>query len=132
MSMFFNSKLHDVKDFIGRLLNSELQDGPRVDSRTTRVLVGMVVPLINQRPQIDQAFTAIATNFSNTGAALAINQPQAPDVAILGFHLLGKTIFFRGKEKHTEPMGGGFYQHGYQLSEVVSMKDYPELESLKL
>ena len=122
----------EVKNLVSRLLNNDRPGGQRVDSRTIRVVVGIVIPIADRQPQIGQAFTATTNDFSNTGVAMVINQPQAPDMAILGFHLSGKMVFFRAEAKHTEPMGGGFYQHGYQLFEVVSLNDYPELESLKL
>jgi hypothetical protein len=35
---------------------------------------------------------------------MVINQPQAPDLTILGFHLSGKMIFFRSEAKHTDPL----------------------------
>ena len=132
MSLFFGKKVHDVKSLVGRLLNSDCPEGRRVDSRTLQVMVGFVIPIADRRPQVGQAFTATTKDFSNTGVAMVINQPLAPDQAILGFHLSGKMVFFRAEARHAEPMGGGFYQHGFQLFEVVSLKDYPELESLSL
>ena len=132
MSLFFERKIHEVKSFVGRLLNNDCPGGRRVDSRTMRVVAGIVIPIADRHPQVGQAFTATTKDFSNTGVAMVINQPLAPDQAILGFHLSGKMVFFRAEAKHTEPMGGGFYQHGFQLFEVVSLTDYPELESLSL
>lgn len=132
MSLFFARKPHDVKNLVGRLLNSGCPEGQRVDNRTMRVMVGIVVPIADRRPQVGQAFTATTKDFSNTGVAMVINRPEAPDEAILGFHLSGAMVFFRAEAKHMQPMGGEFYQHGFQLFEVVSLKDYPELESLSL
>lgn len=132
MSLFFGRKVHDVKSLVGRLLNDDCPEGRRVDSRIMRVVVGIVIPIADRRPQVGQAFTATTKDFSNTGVAMVIDQPHAPDEAILGFHLSGKMVFFRAEIKHSGSMGGGFYQHGFQLFEVVSLKDYPELQSLSL
>jgi hypothetical protein len=132
MSPFFKRRVHEVKSLVIRLLASGCQEGHRVDSRIMRAVVGVVIPIADRRPQIGQAFTATTKDFSNTGVAMVIKQPHAPDQAILGFHLSGKMVFFRAEVRHTEPMGGGFYQHGFQLFEVVSLEDYPELESLSL
>jgi hypothetical protein len=127
----FNKKIHEVKNLVHSLFRNG-PEGNRNESRTIRVLVAIVIPFVDQRPQIDQAFTATTTNYSNTGTAIATTQPQAPNEAILGFRLSSHMVFFRAEVKHTESMGGGFYRHGYQLTEVVSLKDCPELESLQL
>ena len=129
--MFFDKKIQEVKGFVGRLLNDR-PEGRRVDVRTMRVVAGFVIPIEDRKPRVDRAFTATTKDFSNTGVAMVLKEPTAPEEAILGFHLSAKMVFFRAEFRHTEPMGGGFYQHGYQLFEVVSLKDYPELESLKL
>ncbi len=130
--MFLDKKIQEVKNFVGRLLNNDCPEGRRVDSRTMRVVVGFVIPIVDRKPLVDQAFTATTKDFSNTGVAMVVKQAETPEDAILGFHLSAKMVFFRAEFRHTEAMGGGFYQHGYQLFEVVSLQDYPELEPLKL
>lgn len=132
MSLSFGKRIHDVASLVGRLLNSDCPECRRVDSRTMRVMVGIVVPLANRHPQVGEAFTATTKDFSNTGVAMMIHQPQTADQAILGFRLSGAMVFFRAQTKHMEPAGGGFFQYGFQLFEVVSLEDYPELESLSL
>ena len=67
--------------------------------------------------------------FSNTGVAVVLDEPQALDQAILGFRFEGQMTFLLAEAKHLNPMGGGFYQSGSRLLEVVSPGDYPELES---
>ena len=37
--------------------------------------------------------------------------------------------FLRAQAKHLDPMGGGFYQLGFQLIEIILPGDYPELEA---
>ena len=40
--------------------------------------------------------------------------------------------FVRAEGKHLTPMGGGFFQLGFRLTEIVSAADYPELDSLPI
>ena len=49
---------------------------------------------------------------------------------ILGFRFEGEMTFVRATARHLSPMGGGFYQLGFYLQEVVSLGDYPELEMM--
>jgi hypothetical protein len=47
---------------------------------------------------------------------------------MLGFRWEQSMKFVRGKARHLNPMGAGFYQIGVQLADVVHVGDYPELE----
>jgi hypothetical protein len=135
---FAKQKSLAVKNRILELLNETCSglaiktEGRRIDSRIRRVVVGMVVPIEERRLQTDRAFTVLTKDFSSAGVAIVVNQPQGPEQAILGFRLEGAMSFFRAESRHMEPMGGGFFQIGYQLFEVVSATDYPELASLSI
>ncbi len=96
------------------------------------VLVVLIVPVETDRPQVGRAFTAVTKEFSNTGVAVVLEEPEELDQAILGFRFEGQMTFVRAQAKHLDPMGGGFHQLGFQMLEVVSPSDYPELESLSL
>ena len=39
-------------------------------------------------------------------------------------------VFVRAQAKHLNPMGGGFYQMGFRLLEMVSVADYPQLKAV--
>ncbi len=135
---FSQPKSVAVKNRILELLNETCSgmatktDGRRIDSRIKRVVVGIVVPIEDRQLQVERAFTVLTKDFSSAGVALVVNQPSGPEQAILGFRLEGAMSFFRAESKHMEPMGGGFFQIGYQLFEVVSPRDYPELASLSI
>lgn len=107
-------------------------EGPRQDSRVNLSIVAMVIPSDGEQLRVPQAFTAVTKEFSNNGVGLVLNQPVGLDQAVLGFRLEGQMEFVKAQAKHREPMGGGFYQIGFQLTEVVSSADYPELKSLAL
>jgi hypothetical protein len=135
---FCNPKALAVKNRILELINETCggmptkTDGRRVDSRIKRVVVGIVVPIEERQLQVDRAFTVLTKDFSSGGVAIVLNEPGGPEQAILGFRLEGAMSFFRAESRHLEPMGGGFYQVGYQLFEVVSPRDYPELATVSI
>jgi hypothetical protein len=138
MAMFSENKQKRVQRVVLKLVNNhcpELKasmDGPRLDNRVNLMVVVMVVPLENGKLQLDRAFTAITKEFSNTGVAVVLDQAQAFDEVVLGFRFDGEMTFVRSKAKHINPMGGGFYQLGFQMKEVVSTGDYPALDTLSL
>jgi hypothetical protein len=135
---FSNPKALAVKNRVLELINetgaglATKTNGRRVDSRVKRVVVGIVVPIDDRRLQVDRAFTVLTKDFSSGGVALVLNEPSGPEQAILGFRLEGAMSFFRAESRHSEPMGGGFYQIGYQLFEVVSARDYPALATVSI
>lgn len=138
MSLFSERKDRKVQNFVLKLVNNNCPglkaalEGPRLDRRVNLVVVVTIVPMENDRLQVGGAFTAVTKEFSKTGVAVVLDQPQGPHQAILGFRFEGKMTFIRAQAKHLNPMGGGFYQLGFQLIEIVSPGDYPELESLSL
>jgi len=133
MPLFTKKREIAVQSFILKLVNNNcpellaLMEGPRMDSRVNLTVVVAVVPVEKKKPQINQAFTAMTKEFSSNGVALVLSEPLGLDHAILGFRFEGRMIFVRAQAKHLNPMGGGFYQLGFQMLEVVSLADYPQL-----
>jgi hypothetical protein len=133
MPLFTKKREIGVQSFILKLVNNNcpellaLMDGPRIDNRVNLTVVVAVVPVEKKKPQIDQAFTAVSKEFSGNGVALVFSEPRGLDHAILGFRFEGQMVFVRAQAKHLNPMGGGFYQLGFRMLEVVSLADYPQL-----
>ena len=138
MPLFTKNRDTRVKSFVLKLVNNHcpglkaLAEGPRLDSRVTVVVVVMVVPVDNGQIQVGRAFTAVTKEFSNTGVAIVLERPSGLDEALLGFRFEGEMTFVRAKARHLSPIGGGFFQLGFRLLEVVTPADYPKLESLSL
>ncbi len=136
MSLFTRDRKREVRGFVLKLVNNNcpelkaLIEGPRQDSRVPLTVVVLVVPIERAKPRVGQAFFAVTKEFSCTGVGLVLDHPRAIENAILGFRWPGGMIYLRATARHLNPMGGGFYQLGLQLDEVVLTSDYPELESL--
>jgi hypothetical protein len=135
--LFARNKLMEVQGFVLRMVNNNcpelkaLAEGPRLDTRVNLTLVALVIPLEGGRPQVRRAFFALTKEFSGTGVGLVVEGPVTTEDALLGFRSEDDMVFVRATSRHLSPMGGGFYQFGMQLEEVVPAGDYSELQSLR-
>ncbi|MCE5302443.1 MAG: hypothetical protein LLF97_04965 [Planctomycetaceae bacterium] len=138
MNLFSRRKDLAAQNFLLKLVNnncpgrSALLEGPRTDSRVNLTVVVWIVPIENGQLQTSQAFTAVTKDFSSNGAAVVLDRPRGLDQAVLGFFFEGEMVFLRAQAKHLNPMGGGFFQLGFQMLEIVSIADYPKLASIGL
>lgn len=136
MPLFTKNKVSRVKSFVIKLVNNNcpklkaLIEGPRRDSRINMTVVVMVIPLEGKALQVGQALMAVTKEFSSTGVAVVFDHPRGMDEAVLGFRFEGEMTYIHAKAKHLSPIGGGFYQLGFELDEIVSPGDYPKLQSL--
>jgi len=136
MPLFARRKESAVQGFIVSLLNQnchaiqERLDGPRLEGRVNLTLVVTVIPVEDGKLIYRRAFSSITKEFSTSGVALVVDQPCGLDEAVLGFRNRGSTAWIRAKARHLHPMGGGFYQLGFRLTERLEPSDHPELANL--
>ena len=136
MQLFAKNKKIGVQSFILKLVNNNcpeleaLIEGPRLEGRVNLVIVVTVVPMEKNKPVLDRAFTAVTKEFSTTGVSIVLDEALGLDEAIVGFRWEAEMTFVRCKARHLNPMGGGFYQLGFQMAEVIHVGDYPELQSV--
>lgn len=136
MPLFTRHKEQEVQGFLLRVANNncpELKarlEGPRLDRRVNLTLVVLVVPFERNRAQVPKAFTAVTKEFSSSGVAIVLDGPRPLDELVVAFRWEGDLVFVRGKVKHIHPMGGGFFQMGVKLLQMVDPNDHPELKVL--
>ena len=136
MPLFSRNKAIGVQSVILKLVNNScpelhiLEDESRLASRVNLTVAVMIIPVDDDQPIFEEAFTAVTKEFSNTGLAVVLSKPVGLDQVILGFRFDGQMIFVRAAAKHLNPMGGGFHQLGFQLTDVVPRGEYRELESI--
>jgi hypothetical protein len=134
--IFSRRKEQAVQGFVLKVVNNNcpelraLIEGPRLDRRVNLTLVVLVVPVEGKRTRVERAFTAVTKEFSSTGTAIVLDGPKHIDEAFLGFRWEGELIFLRAKAKHLSPMGGGFFQLGFRMQEMIYPGDHPELSEL--
>jgi hypothetical protein len=136
VGIFARNKEMAVQSFVLKLVNNNcseldsLMDGPRSEARVNLVMVVYVVPLQQNQPMLEQAFTTVTKEFSTTGVALVLDEPRGLDEVLLGFRWDGQMTWLRAKAKHLSPMGGGFHQLGFRMTEVIHSSDCRELNAL--
>ncbi len=136
--LFTRDKKRAVQSFILNVVNNNcpelaaLTEGPRLENRVNLTLPVLVVPVEDDQPLAKKAFTALTKEFSTSGLALVLDRPRGLDEAILGFRWDREMTFIRARAKHLNPIGGGFFQLGLQMTEVVHPSDVPDLESMQL
>ena len=136
MSLFTKSRKNEVQSFVLKVVNNNcpelkaLIEGPRLDRRVNLTVVVLVIPVEDDELCADEAFTAVTKEFSTTGVALVLDGPRPLDEAILGFRWERDMVFVRAKAKHLNPMGGGFFQLGFQINELAHVGDHPELRAM--
>jgi hypothetical protein len=138
MVLFSRNKESKVRGLILKLVNThcpsltaQIEDA-RADNRVSLVMVVAIVPLDGDKIRADKAFSAVTKDFSSTGVAIVLEQPMGFDQVILGFRMGEEMTYVRAEAKHVNPMGGGFFQLGCRLLDVVAAGDYPGLASLRI
>lgn len=125
-----------VKAFLVGLLNNNCSDlkslieGDRNDQRVNLSVVIGLIPIENDEPNADHAYTVVTRDFSTTGVSIILEKPIGFDLAVLAFRFDGMMKYFKAEARHLNPMGGGFYSLGFQLLEETYSGDYPQLETI--
>ena len=138
MPLFARDKKRAVQSFILKVVNNNcpelaaLIEGPRLENRVNLTVAVLVVPVEDNQPATEKVFTAVTKEFSTTGLALVLDGPRVLDEAIVGFRWEREMTFVRATAKHLNPIGGGFYQLGMQITDMVHPGKCPALESLCL
>jgi len=135
--LFSRKKQIGVQKFILKTVNNNcpelksLLEGPRRDKRVNLTLVVLVVPYVDGKLLINDAFHTVTKEFSATGVGIVLDKQLSLDEVVLGFRWGQEMTYLHAKAKHLSPMGAGFYQLGLELTEVVPNSDYPQLEAFK-
>ncbi len=136
MSLFAKRSDREVQSFLLKVVNNNCQelralmDGPRVESRVPLVGVVLVIPLVKNEPVLGQAFTAITKELSTVGMSLILSEARGLDEVIVGVRWEGDMTYLRARAKHLNPIGGGFFQLGLQVTAITHPGDYPQLETV--
>ncbi len=135
--MFFlqtRKKMLEVQNFVLKVINNncpELKaflEGPRRDKRVNLSLVVLVVPLQDGELQVGKAFYAITSELSISGVGIILAQQRALVDVVLGFRLKNEMSFVYATAKHLNPMGNGFCHLGLEMTEIVPISKYPQLQ----
>jgi hypothetical protein len=78
---------------------------------------------------VDESTYAFTKDVSDRGLSLVLPQPFKSVEVVVGLWL-DSPRFVLGEVRQNVPLGGGFWQIGVQLNEVLCAVDHPPLEAL--
>jgi hypothetical protein len=128
-------KLNEIRGFIRQLVDLTSPNLPplggdsRAESRSNRALPALLVPWENRRPVVDESTYALTRNLSDHGLALVLQQPFRSDQVVVGLWLQ-RPRFALGGVRQNAPLGGGFWQLGVELTELLDPAELPQMEPL--
>jgi hypothetical protein len=119
-----STQSHAVSGFIRQLVDLTSPNRPpldgdsRADTRSNRSLPALLAPWERGNPVVEEVAYALTKDFSDRGLALVLPQPfRAVDV-VVGLWL-GSPRFVLAEVRQNAALGGGFWQLGIEITELV-------------
>lgn len=128
----------EVQRLLKKIINANsrsldaLREGPRGELRVDLSMVVIVVPSVNDRPDRSQAFATVTREVSSVGMSLVLSEKLDVSDLFLVLEVEREMRYVRAEVRHQGPLGAGLWQAGVQLTEIVALGDYPELQPLKI
>ena len=132
------TKQIEVQRLLTKIINSHsrsldaLREGPRGELRVDLAMVVIVVPSVEGRPDRDQAFATVTREVSSVGMSLVLSERLEGRELFLVLDVQGDMKYVRAEIRHQGPLGAGLFNAGVQLTELLTVGDYPELRPLKI
>jgi len=131
-----NSKQIEVRGLAQRISNATIPNRPkadsrdRVDDRYNRSLSTVLLPWADGKAVIGAPLYAVTKDISEVGLSLVLREPAVPPQMVCGFWL-DAPYFVRAELRHSEPIGGGFWQVGIEMTELFTLADQDDHEQLE-
>jgi hypothetical protein len=101
----------------------------RSEGRSNRALPVLLAPWEQDKPVVEESTYAITKDFSERGLSLILPQPFRADEFVVGVWLESPR-FVLGKIRQNTPLGGGFWQLGVELTDLLDSAEAPQIASL--
>ena len=132
-------KQNDVHGFLRRLIDTSSPNLNRLDGddrwqgRCNRTFPVLLVPFEDKTPVAADAVYALTKNLSSQGAALVLHHPFRAKKFLIVFSVESSLTYIAAELKQITPVGGGYWQLGVELREILSpgkIKHVDQLEPL--
>jgi hypothetical protein len=101
---------------------------PSREKRSVLSVGILVVPLNDESPDIDKAFTAITKDVSSTGIGLVANRSIATSEALLRLSGDAETRLLRTTVRQRKDLGQGWVRFDMEVTGVLDKSEYPQLK----
>lgn len=135
---FFKSrqKRNEVNAFMRRLADRTTPtlrhetDG-RIEQRANRSLPVLVIPMVEEKPDVSLTSFGVTKNLSSTGVAVLTQRPVTSDTVVVGLWNDEEYCdFIRAEVRYRKRVEGGYWQLGLLLHEIIPRGDYHDLSLL--
>ena len=96
----------------------------RSEDRFNRTIPTLLCPWENDRPVVDECAICLTSDLADRGIRLVLAQPfRAERVAVgywIGSNQMREPWFFLGDVRRNQPIGGGFWAVGIELTEYAN------------
>lgn len=128
-------RLGEVRNLVRQLVDVTSPNAPplegesRSEDRSNRALPALLTPWEDGCPVTDESTYALTKDFSDRGLALMLPQPFKCDQVVVGLWL-GSPRFALGEVRQNVPLGGGFWQLGVELTDLLDPAESPQIQPL--
>lgn len=107
----------------------------RSEDRFNRTIPTLLCPWEHERPLVDESCICITSDLANRGIRLVLNQPFRAESVVLGYWMdsdeMREPWFFLGEIRRNQPIGGGFWAVGIELTEFANTDHKETLANLR-
>ncbi len=142
-SLAKSKKMVDIQPYIRRLcdlsapnLYTAVELEGRCENRYDRAIPTLLGPWQDDHPLEDACVFGLTNNIADRGIGLILNQPFRASEVVIGYWLPSREVmceprFFLGTLQHNQPIGGGFWTVGVELTEYANPNQIESIEVLK-
>ncbi|HEV3417360.1 MAG TPA: hypothetical protein VG056_11115 [Pirellulales bacterium] len=131
-----HKKQLDVQALLRRAIDASSPNLPRAegehrwDSRANRTFPLVLAAWEDGEVNVAGATTALTKNLSSQGLTAVLYEPLQATQLVVGFWLESQAYFVLGEVRHRTPLGGGYWQLGIELGNLLTPGEHPALEQL--
>lgn len=128
-------KLRELRGLLRRLVDltspnmPPLEGESRSEGRSNRALPVLLVPWEQGEAVVQESIYTVTKDFSERGLSLILPQPIRADRLVVGIWLESPR-FVLGEVRQKTPIGGGFWQLGVELTDLLEPAQHPQTASL--
>lgn len=126
----------EIHRVIRRLINAStpnrmpLEGESRWELRSNRTIPVLLVPYDHNELSVGELAYALTKNLSSQGLALVLHQPFRAEQLVVCIWSNEQAHFVAAKVRQSVPLGGGFWQIGVEVTELLSPVQFPDLTRL--
>ncbi len=107
----------------------------RSENRYNRAIPTLLGPWQEDHPVVDESTIGLTSDIADRGVCLVLNQPFLAESVVVGYWIssdaMSEPWYFLGNICRNQPMGGGFWAVGIELTEFANTNHAKELVALK-